>query len=355
MLKKIASLVAAVGIALVGFAAPASATPSLSGTRPATAVENTTVPLALTLTGATWDKALVTITVEEGTLTVTAAGDVVASPGYDLSDTTQSVQSFYGSTADVVETIASGIDWVTPSTAGNYDLVITVRAQEYLDGLSYNPDNGHYYLVPSDENGDPIEDYASDFFGAADAGDYVYAGITGYVAEIGDEAENDFVADYSGGEDIWIGGSSETSIVNDYSSATTTNSDIDWYWIHSGTQFASGLDTDGEDPDTADAFNGAFMSFNLGEPNGGNGNEGCLVTNVGGNAGYWNDLECSGTSNPAILEFEPTGNETDILTITQDDLTVLAETGVEANGIVLLAGALALAGAGAVIYRRRRA
>lgn len=353
MLKKIASLVAAVGIALVGFAAPASATPKLTGSLPATSVENTTVPLAFTLAGADWTKALVTVTVAEGTLTVVASGDVVAASGCDLAVGSAS-QSFYGSTADIVTTRSEGIDWLTPSTPGSYNINFTVKVQEYVVGLSYNPANGHYYLVPADEFGDPITDTAESFYIAADDGDYTYAGITGYLAEINDEAENDFVANFSGGSNIWIGGSAESGIIDGYGPGGASDLVDEWYWIHSGTQFASGLDEDVAGADTADIFGDAFTSFAVGEPNGGNtGSEGCLVTNVGGNLGMWNDLTCFGTNKAAIIEFEPTGTESAILTLTDEDIP-LAETGVEANGIVLLAGALALAGAGAVVYRRRR-
>jgi LPXTG-motif cell wall-anchored protein len=360
VIKKLAALAAVAATALLGVSAPAYAAPKLTGTLPEAAAENETVPLSFGLTGVEWEMALVTIEVIEGGLTVDLTGDTAASAGYDLSDATASTQSFYGEIADVVTTLEEGIDWYTPATAGEYTIDFTLEVQEYVSGLSYNPGNGHYYLVPVDDGGDPIELDADVVFDNVAAGDYTYAGLTGYLAEINDADENDFVAEFSGGDNIWIGGSAERTIINEFTDITAdaTNSG-EWTWIHSQTQFADGLYTETGDPVVetfAVSVNDAFLSFNEGEPNGGHGEEGCLVTNVGGDPGLWNDLECSGTSNSFIIEFEPSDDvESATLTLTDEILAELADTGVDANGIALAAGALALAGAGALVYRRRRA
>jgi LPXTG-motif cell wall-anchored protein len=347
MLKKIASLAALAGIVLFGLAAPASAAPALSGTLPAATSENQTVPLSFTLSGTGWTDVLVTISVVEGTLTVDPSGGVVAADGYDLTDVTADTQAFRGSVADIAATLDGGIDWITPATVGTYSIDFEIQAQEYFAGLSFNPANGHYYLVPEDEFG-PLELSGEDLFASAAAGDYTYAGLTGYVAEINDAQENTFIAEYSGGTNIWIGGSAEHTIIEAYT--TTTGAAIgDWVWINSGTHFALGLNP-------ANAVGGAFTSFASGEPNGGNSFEGCLVTNWSGGVGMWNDLTCDDSRTERfIIEFAPTtelGNV--VLTLTDEDLADLASTGVESSGIALTAGALVLAGLATVAYRRRR-
>lgn len=349
MFKKIASLAAVAGIVLFGLAAPASATPTLTGTLPDPATENQTVPLSFTLSGTGWTDALVTISVVEGSLTVDPAGGAVAADGYDLSDVTADTQAFHGSVADVAATLNGGIDWITPAAAGTYTIDFTLEVQEYFEGLSYNPVNGHYYQVPTDENGDPLELSGEDAFATAAAGDYTYAGLTGYLAEINDSQENEFVADYSGGSDIWIGGTAEHTIIEAYTD-TTGASAGDWVWINSGTHFALGINP-------ANAVGGAFTSFASGEPNAGNADEGCLVTNWDGEFGEWNDLDCADGAweNSLIVEFEPdTDTESTTLNLTDEKLAELASTGVESSGIALTAGALVLAGLATVVYRRRR-
>jgi methionine-rich copper-binding protein CopC len=343
LFKKLASVAAIAATVLLGVAAPASATAALTGTMPAATAENTNVPLSFNLTGSTWADVLVTVSVAEGTLTVTPSGDVVASAGYDLSDNTVSRQSFHGSLADVVDTLQNGLVWITPSTVGSYTLDFTLKAQEYVAGLSYNPDNGHYYIVPDETM------TAADAFSAAANGDYVYAGIVGYIAEINDADENEFVADFSGGEDIWIGGSAEHSIIDAYTEAGHS-SDSDWVWIHSWENFAIGIGP-------AVAQGGAFTGFADGEPNGGSGVEGCLVTNYEGVLGEWNDLACNSAHHSFIVEFDPAdGSEETVLTLSDEILNSLASTGFDATGAYLAAGVLALVGAtGAIVSRRRRA
>ncbi len=348
MFKKIAALAVITATAVFAAAAPAFAAPKLTGTLPPAAAENETVPLSFGLTGTEWDQALVTIEVAEGGLTIDLTGDTAAASGYDLTDATASTQSFYGDIDDVAATLEDGIDWHTPPTAGEYEIDFTLEVQEYVSGLSYNPTNGHYYLVPTDEFGDPYEMTAETAFLNAFNDDYTYAGLSGFVAEINDEQENDFIAEFSGGEDIWIGGTAEHTLIDLYTEAGHTT-DADWTWLYSWERFAQGTDP-------AVALGGAFTSFAEGEPNGGNNQEGCLVTNYQGDLGLWNDLACDSAENPVIIEFEPDEDvESMVLTLTDETIVVLAETGVETDGIILTAGALALAGAGAVIYRRRRA
>ena len=356
-LRITAALAAAVAL-IFGSASAATAVPQLTGDLPAATAENQSVPLAFDLSGVDWTAVLVTIEVVEGSVTVDAAGVVSAAPGYDLQDATATRQSFNGPLADVQDTLANGITWITPAAAGSYTIDFSMTVQEYVPGLSFNPDNGHYYLVPVDEFGDPLTLSAEDAFAAADNGDFTYAGLTGYIAEINDDAENDFVANYSGGENIWIGASSEYTILNSFagtSYADNTASNSKWHWVNSTVLFADGLGGD------IAAVNGAYSSWADGEPNGGGGQEGCVVTNWEGAPALWNDLACDDTwTNSFIVEFDSADAGAAILELTDEDLQAaensvneLAETGVNATLAMGLAGTALIAAAAVVVARRR--
>lgn len=348
-MKKAISFALAVA-ATLGFAAlPSSAaTPSISGVKPAPTAENQSVPLNFTLSGVSWADVLVTITVDNGGVTVDETGSITAQPGYSLSDTTAATQSFHGSLADVKAALSSGLTWYTPSTVDTYNFGVTMKVQEFVEGLTYNPGNGHYYLVPAETM------TARDAFDAAAAGDYVYAGIVGYVAEINDAQENDFVSQYSGGSNIWIGGSADYVVLNahDGTSFADNNASLGkWYWVHSNVQFAEGLS-----PDIA-AIDDAYMNWADGEPNNSDDpDEACIVTNWNDVPGEWNDLNCGDNwSNNFIIEFDPAlGSGISVLTLETQDLTpALAETGSTNAPVAGFAALAIIAGVVAVRYSRK--
>lgn len=347
-MKKIAAILAALAATFAFAATPASAAPSISGAKPSATTENQTVPLTFSLSGVTWSDVLVTVTVVEGGLTVTPSGGVVAAAGYDLANGTSNKQAFRGSLADVKETLKAGINWLTPAAPGTYALDISMKVQAYVEGLSFNPENGHYYLVPNETLS------AREAFTKAENGDYTYAGLTGYIAEINDEAENDFVATYSGGSNIWIGGSADYQILNAHAGTSFVDNAASrgkWYWVHSEVQFGEGLA-----PTTA--IGGRYMNWADFEPNNADDpDEACIVTNWQNVPGEWNDLNCGDNhSNSFIIEFEPAaGSAGAILTLNTEDLIdPLADTGVSSNGLAAIALAALAAGAFTIRAARKR-
>ena len=233
----------------------------------------------------------------------------------------------------------------------------TITVQEYTTGLTFNPDNGNYYLVPHDADGEQITMSGSEAFAAAEGGEFVYAGMTGYLVEIGDAAENLFVAEYSGGEDVWIGGSSESALLNEYvdtSFADNVASVGKWYWVHSDTQFAEGLGS------SIVAVNSSYLSFAEEEPNDSGDDERCLVTNWNGDQGEWNDLSCGDDySNSMVIEFDDEAAAASVLTLTDLDIEVAQEESgkLAATGFDLstpLAFAFAALAVGLIAVQRTR-
>lgn len=340
----------------------ASAAAIITGTVPTGVAASATAGVPISLSGVEWDKVLVTMTVDSGGLGITLQGDTSESAGYDLSDTTATTQSFYGAFESVNDVLGSGLTWYAPATTGPHDLHFTITVQEQITGLTYNPDNGHYYLVPHEANGTVITMSGSEAFAAAEGGEFVYAGITGYLVEIEDAAENLFVAEYSGGEDVWIGGSSESALLNSYvgtSFADNAASTGKWYWVHSETQFAEGLG------DSIAAVNSAYLSFAESEPNDSLSNERCLVTNWNGDQGEWNDLDCGVRwANSMVVEFDQPAAASSVLTLTDLDIEVSAPDSGSANELPatgfdttapLALALLAVAAGFVAITRTRRA
>lgn len=311
---------ASLSVALVlGISVPgASAAATITGIVPTGVASATSAGVPIELSGVEWEDVLVTISVDSGGLGVDLQGDTAESAGYDLSDTAATVQSFYGAFDAVNEVLGSGLTWYAPSTPGTHDMHFTITVQQHTTGLTFNPDNGHYYLVPHEANGDITEMSGSEAFAAAEGGEFVYAGMTGYVVEIGDADENEFVAEYSGGQNVWIGGSSESVLLNEYvgtSFADNVASRGKWYWVHSDTQFAEGLGN------SIVAINSAYMSFAATEPNDSLNNERCLVTNWNNVPGLWNDLDCGVRwSNSMVIEFDDEAAAASVLTLTDLDI-----------------------------------
>ena len=304
---------------LLGMSVPsASAAATITGTVPAGVAAGATAGVPISLGGVEWESVLVTMEVNSGGLGVDLQGDTSESAGYDLSDTTATVQSFYGTFDAVNDVLGSGLTWYAPSSAGPHDMHFTITVQEHTTGLTFNPDNGHYYLVPHEANGNITRMSGSEAFAAAEGGEFVYAGITGYLVEIGDAAENEFVAEYSGGQDVWIGGSSESALLNAYVGTTFADNVASvgkWYWVNSDTQFAEGLGG------SIAAVNSSYLSFASGEPNDSASNERCLVTNWNGEQGEWNDLNCGVSySNSMVVEFDDVAAAGSVLTLTDLDI-----------------------------------
>jgi hypothetical protein len=338
----------------------ASAAAVITGIVPTGVASSATADVPISLSGVEWESVLVTIVIESGGLTIDLTGDTAESEGYDLTDETATTQSFYGTFDDVNVVLGDGLTWHAPSSAGIHDMHFTITVQEQITGLTYNPDNGHYYLVPHDADGNVLRMSGSEAFAAAEGGEFVYAGLTGYVVEISDAAENTYVANYSGGRNVWIGASSESAVLNSYAGTSFANNAAStgkWYWVHSETQFAEGLGN------SLVALNSAYTNFASGEPNDSLSNERCLVTNWNSSSGMWNDLDCGVRwSNSMVIEFDNTSSSQSVLTLTDRDIEATAPTSGSANDLAatgfdpasLLALALAAVSAGFVAINRTR-
>jgi outer membrane protein OmpA-like peptidoglycan-associated protein len=154
-----------------------------------------------------------------------------------------------------------------PPTAGARTVTFRLGAKAF---------NGHYYEVVSTS--------ATQAAAQTAAAARTYLGLKGYLATVGSAAENAFIAARLGGV-AWMGlkASPETTLPRVFS------------WItgpESGTQVcnntASGV---------CAAIGGAYVGWNVGEPNNVSGGQGCGVFTADGT---WDDAGC-GSSQPAYV------------------------------------------------------
>lgn len=324
------------------------------------------VAVPFTLTGFTFANITATLSVDAGTLTVADAGSLLTlNAGYSsLVDQTEI--SFHGAAADVNTILGSGVTWTAPGDATTTtELKLRAEIGEFVVGQSYDPTTGHTYkFVNTGLNWESAQ---------AAAKAMTFKGKAGYLANITSASENTFVANKSGANDVWFGGTTDQRMINFALTAAgkpTTNANTQslgyYYWgagPEVGTQFGTGLN-----PNVG--VNGAFVSWANGEPNnGGGGNEACAVTNWSGGSGMWNDLDC-GRTQSYLVEFDTTaadfasavsvfdnvtGNSVDAVPAPVEEVPVvddLANTGFDAA--LLLGLALALIAAGSLVVVRAR-
>jgi hypothetical protein len=135
----------------------------------------------------------------------------------------------------------------------------------------------------------------------AGAAGFTYNGATGYLVNIINAQENEFIKSYVNAQNIWIG-------------ATDQAVEGTWVWAagpEAGIQFWQG-GTPGQGGATTPPFN--FASWASGEPNNLN-NEDYAVTNWRGTRGFWNDLPNTGAGfvSGYLVEFSPpTGGYTGV-------------------------------------------
>ena len=322
-----------------------------------------TVPVPMVLSGFEFDKLSVTLKVDEGTLTVTDADSALTlNPGYSSLEA-QTEVSFNGTADAVVAVMESGVSWTAPGDATTTSpLLISVRVGEYELGTTYDPATGHTYKYVSTELS------WADAMAAAKL--MTYKGKNGYLANITSAAENTFVAEKSGAENVWFGATADLNYVNAaLTAASKPTISVDpqplgnYYWgggSEGGTQFSSGLET-------PTAIAGAYNSWATGEPNNWPGTgEACGVTNWQGIKGNWNDLDCSRTE-AYLVEFDTTPGDFETAVVTFDNIEgddvdsvpavveeeeELAATGYDAG--IILALALALLALGSVLAVRAR-
>jgi hypothetical protein len=368
---KVLAVAAVLGLVSLGGVSAASAGSAQTGNvaidLPNEAVKGgTSVVVPVTLSEFSFTDLTVRLVPGSGTLTLANPGQLTLNPGYTSFEAQPSI-SFHGALADVVSALQTNLSWTAPGDAESSSLLtIRVEVTKYVSGTTYDPLTGHTYMY--------IETPLSWHDALVAAKGMTYQGLTGYLATITSQEENDFIGTKSGAQDIWIGATDDQSFVNEARAAAgkdPINFDSqltgDYYWAAGpeiGTQFQVGLIT----PTPVDA---GYSNWNHDEPNNWSGIEGCATTNEGGQLGIWNDLDCTG-EHSYLVEFSTTLEifETSVFTfdnITGDSKDVnppavdpveptvdLADTGFDAWLLVAIAAVLVAAGAGARVVTRRK-
>ena len=213
--------------------------------------------------------------------------------------------AFTGSQTDVNAALATL--QLNVSSTSVTSAAVSVTAFDNGNGLAYNPANQHFFkFVPGTITGNDA---------STNAGNARELGLTGYLASITSEEENDFVstklqgADGTVAKNVWIG-------------ARDSDTEGDWIWKggpDNGVQFWKGCNT----ANGGGAVEGRFSAWAPGEPNNWNSSlcqtensptlgEDCAIINkysptsaAPNNAFFqklWNDLPCSsGTGNNDIV------------------------------------------------------
>lgn len=296
------SAVLAVALIALTPVTAANAAPTLSPSLGGYVAAGDTAAFSVGLSDVTWTDVLVTIELPIGTINVDDAGLALSlQPGYSSFSDVAEV-AFTGSLADVTTALAERLTWTAPATPAESFLRLSITVAPFVSGLTFNPDNGHFYIAPP-------ETYLTWVDARDAAAAMTYNGLNGYLATITSQEENNFVANYSGGADIWFGATSELDYVNPLLPAEeqyVDDNDIqgDWYWgtgPEAGTLFSEGLGSPVTVP-------GQYASWAPDEPNDA-GFERCAVTNWSFASGLWNDLACDGYLLRFVVEFGGIGTE----------------------------------------------
>jgi hypothetical protein len=374
-MNKVKVLIAGVVLAIVslGGVSAAHAAGSVDVDLPNEAVAGgTSVVVPVTLSGFTDAELTVRLVAGSGTLTLSNPGTLVLNSGYPSFDA-QAELSFHGTTAEIIAGLQSNLSWTAPGDAESSSLLsMRVEVTKYVSGNSYDPLTGHTYMF--------IESPLPWHDALLAARGMTYQGLTGYLATITSQTENDFIGTKSGAPSIWFGATDDQGYVNEARAALALppiNFDSqltgDYYWAGGpeiGVQFGVGLGD-------VTPINGLYNSWAQQEPNNWHQEEGCAVTNWN-SVGLWNDLNCAG-AHSYLVEFSTgleifetsvytfdniTGDSKDVNppasdpedpVVDPEEPTVdLADTGFDAGLIAALAILLIAAGAGLRVVARRK-
>lgn len=231
-----------------------------------------------------------------GTFTIPVTTGLTLETGYS-SFSDQNAIGFVGAKSAVIAALEN-LQWNPPATFGEFTASVSIAEKE--PGIFYNPDNGHYYQVKT-WGGNTSVGSANSFANAQ-----TFAGMTGYLATITTEAENDFIANHTTAANAWIGATDDTSNVNNVSDQRYDDREGSWHWFtgpEAGQEFWYG-------ESGGSTRNGLFENWASGEPNNeprdffDNVGEDFAVTNFNGAIGFWNDAlnDASGV-NAAIIEY----------------------------------------------------
>ncbi|WP_298625221.1 Ig-like domain-containing protein [uncultured Zoogloea sp.] len=133
-----------------------------------------------------------------------------------------------------------------------------------------------------------------------------FQGMTGYLATITSQGENDFIKQKLGA-DAWIGASDDYTYINAATGTTTFASQSaaegKWYWV-TGPEKGTLISTGNGSPVTA---SGGYAYWNAGEPNNSGSTEHYgEIYSSGGSSGKWNDLPNSALL-PYVVEYSDNG------------------------------------------------
>ena len=251
-----------------------------------------TVDLPMEISGVTWATINVLITANSGSITVADPGSTLTL-GTGYLSLTGSDLSFSGSASDVIAALESGVSWTSPSSPASSSARFKITLTEPVAGQVINPSNGHTYKFVASGLGWMAAQSAAELL--------TVEGNPGYLATVTSASENSFVASKTGASDIWIGGTSNESFLQNLNPALPRSRNTCKFYWGVGPEAGTAISTGCGNPA---ASNSIFNNYASGEPNNAGG-EDCIVTNWSGVSGKWNDLPCT-RSNAYLVEFDTT-------------------------------------------------
>lgn len=273
--------------------------------------------------------------------------------GFDIPINPANELGFQGTLADVSGALAKLRYDAPADQAEDVEFRIDIAETDLdLEGFFYNRGDGHYYWAFSDEG----VEWDDALTGAQSQEKF---GMTGYLATLTSESENDFIAEYTDAQNVWIGAVRVATSCDEEGKK--------WEWADGPEKDQHFFTQTGINPRVAGGSNvdGFFSAWAANEPNGScTGmnpvNEDAAVTNWNGVAGQWNDLSKTNTTNVEGYLIEFSGEDSTATTLAKTvGFTILAaddpalpETGAPIALLPLVLGASAV-GVGAAVLRRR--
>lgn len=243
----------------------------LSGATTATASAGVAMPITdLQLTGTGTEPVPVKLFSTNGTLSMSTT------TGLTFDGATSGASIYFSGTKTNVNNALATLTY-TKATAGTDTLEVSLVSR----GEVFFTTNNHLYKFISGDIGGSAARTA--------ATSQTAYGVSGYLATITSQAENDFVAARLQG-DGWIGASDESV-------------EGDWRWVtgpESSTLFWRGVDN-------GSAQGGNYANWSNGEPNDYGAGEDCVQFYISNNK--WNDYPCVGSNLPGyVAEFGTSGD-----------------------------------------------
>lgn len=303
---------------LPGLPAAASGSPSvvISGVDPVAPSGSDTFSVTLSDFDASATFSVV-LSVSSGAVSVAQSGSATNSTGYPafVSGTATGTEVGFTSTYAEAQTMLANVSFTAAGSTGAANLSISIAERPSGSGLYYWPGDGtansaRYYKGVSSSG---ISWSAAET--AAKSAANELGGIRGYLVRPSTYAENQFLAQKTTEQNIWIAASRGNST----SDSLPGSGEQDWYWpTHTGANGPSSAENgkkffdeatdlfyiaDGSQSTADWLSSGTFVTpWASGEPNGGwtgttgRNAENKAVTNWNGVVGKWNDLIGSSTS-----------------------------------------------------------